>query len=276
MRVRGLSLAGRIMCRQAVTHSVGTLLQCNVSCHNSTILPITNIRIFDETLLINDGNRHSIHEACHRACATRGISQHIAQPHGGRCDSARRNDNRRRLPPPVWRGARRGQCHRIGIGPELLKDSTIYVTLEPCSHYGKTPPCSQLIIDKGLPRVVVGSLDPYEKVSGRGVKMLRDAGIEVTTESSKRSAGPSTGVYDSPLAAPPWVTLKWAQSADGYIDRLRDPSQPPAQLSTPLTATLMHRQRTMHDAIMAGSGTVISDNPSLTPRLWPDAIPIES
>ena len=65
--------------------------------------------------------------------------------------------------------------------PELLKDSTIYVTLEPCSHYGKTPPCSQLIIDKGLPRVVVGSLDPYEKVSGRGVKMLRDAGIEVTT-----------------------------------------------------------------------------------------------
>lgn len=158
--------------------------------------------------------------------------------------------------------------------PELLKDSTIYVTLEPCSHYGKTPPCSQLIIDKGIPRVVVGSLDPYEKVSGRGVKMLRDAGIEVTTgvlEEECRAVNPVFMTAHS--LRRPWVTLKWAQSADGYIDRLRDPSQPPAQLSTPLTATLMHRQRTMHDAIMAGSSTVISDNPSLTPRLWPGRNP---
>ncbi len=160
------------------------------------------------------------------------------------------------------------------ICPELLKESTMYVTLEPCSHYGKTPPCAKLIIDKGIPRVVVGSLDPFEKVSGRGIDMLRRAGVEVVTGIlEKECLGLNRIFMKAHSTGRPWVTLKWAQSADGYIDRTRTPELPPAIFSTRLTSTLVHRLRTMHDAIMIGSGTVIADSPSLTARLWPGRNP---
>lgn len=151
----------------------------------------------------------------------------------------------------------------------LLTDSTIYVTLEPCSHYGKTPPCARLIIDSGIPRVVVGSLDPNERVSGRGIAMLREAGIEV-----------ATGILDNECRQlnrrfitahtlrRPYIALKWAQSIDGFIDSDRPDNAPAARLSSPLTSALMHRYRAIHEAIMVGTNTLRRDRPALTVRLW--------
>ena len=154
--------------------------------------------------------------------------------------------------------------------PQLLPHSTIYVTLEPCSHYGKTPPCAQLIIDKKIPRVVIGSLDPFEKVSGRGVKMLQDAGIEVVHGVLDEECRQLNAKFiTAHTLHRPFVTLKWAQSADGYIDHIRTESTPhAARFSTPQSSTLVHKLRATHDAIMVGSNTVINDNPSLDCRLW--------
>lgn len=153
--------------------------------------------------------------------------------------------------------------------PELLADSTIYVTLEPCSHYGKTPPCAALIIDSGIPRVVVGSTDPNERVAGRGIAMLREAGIEVVTgvlEDSCRELNRPFMVAHT--LHRPYVMLKWAQSADGFLDCRRDgPHARPARFSTPLTSQEMHRLRSHFDAILVGSGTVMADNPRLDVRL---------
>ncbi len=157
----------------------------------------------------------------------------------------------------------------------LLKDSTMYVTLEPCSHYGKTPPCSRLIIDSGIPRVAVGSPDPFEKVSGRGIKMLRDAGVEVVTgvlEDECRAINPAFMTAHSHHR--PLVTLKWAQSADGYIDTTRDAGSRAYRFSTPLTSALTHRLRSLNDAIMVGARTAITDNPALDTRLWPGRDPL--
>ena len=157
----------------------------------------------------------------------------------------------------------------------LLKDCTIYVTLEPCSHYGKTPPCARLIIERGIRHVVVGCLDPFVKVSGRGVAMLRDAGIEVEVgvleqecrELNKRFMTAHT-------AGRPWVQLKWAQTADGYIALPPDAGENPLRMSTPVTMRLMHRQRSLCDAIVVGANTARIDNPSLTTRYWPGNSPL--
>lgn len=157
----------------------------------------------------------------------------------------------------------------------LLRRSTLYVTLEPCSHYGKTPPCSKLIIEKRIPRVVVGCRDPFEKVSGRGIRMLQEAGVEV-----------SVGVLEDECAAlnkrfmtahtlqRPYILLKWAESADRFVDRKRNPDETPQQFSTPATLALMHKLRSEYDAVMVGSGTLRLDNPSLTVRHWPGRQPL--
>ncbi len=159
--------------------------------------------------------------------------------------------------------------------PDLMRDATMYVTLEPCSHYGKTPPCAKLIIDKGIPRVAIGSLDPFEKVRGRGVRMLREAGIEVVTGVlEKECRAINLAFISAHSTGRPRVTLKWAQSADGYIDGKRSEQEQPVKFSTRLTTTLVHRLRTLNDAIMVGSGTVIADNPTLTARLWPGRNPL--
>ena len=154
-----------------------------------------------------------------------------------------------------------------------LVDSTIYVTLEPCSHYGKTPPCAQLIIDKRIPRVVVGCLDPFEKVSGRGVKMLRDAGVEVVVadadgEIARECRALNRKFITAHTLRRPFVTLKWAQSADGYMDAERAPGEGAYRFSTPLSTVEVHRLRSLHDAILVGSGTMIADSPRLNVRLW--------
>ncbi len=159
---------------------------------------------------------------------------------------------------------------------EALRRSTMYVTLEPCSHYGKTPPCARLIIETGIPRVVVGCLDPFEKVSGRGVKMLRDAGVEVTTgvlEAECREINRRFMLAHTRLR--PYVTLKWAQSADGYMDVKRGADAKAARFSTPLTQCMVHRLRAQNDAILVGSGTFIADRPRLDVRRWAGSDPVK-
>lgn len=158
---------------------------------------------------------------------------------------------------------------------ELLPLSTIYVTLEPCSHWGKTPPCSKLLIEKRLRRVVVGTVDPFREVSGRGIGMLREAGIEV-----------SVGVLEvecrnllrrfitAHTLRRPYIQLKWAQTADGFIAACNSNGTPKAiAISNPATLVAMHRERALADAILVGTDTVITDNPSLTTRLCPGRSP---
>ena len=150
----------------------------------------------------------------------------------------------------------------------LLRRSTIYVSLEPCSHYGKTPPCADLIIEKGIPRIVVGCEDPFPQVAGRGIKKLRESGREVTVgvlEQECRELNKKFIAFNT--LKRPYITLKWAESADGFIDRERTDGRP-TLLSSPLTSMLAHKRRAESDAIMVGRRTALMDNPSLNVRYW--------
>lgn len=149
----------------------------------------------------------------------------------------------------------------------LLKESTMYVTLEPCSHYGKTPPCSELIIRTGIPRVVVAVEDPFLKDKASGIDMMRAAGIEVEVGLMREEALQiNRRFFTAHSLKRPFVLLKWAQSADGFMAR-KDGS--PVRFSSDYTQMLMHRERSLCDAIMVGTDTVLNDNPSLNCRLWP-------
>lgn len=158
----------------------------------------------------------------------------------------------------------------------LLKESTIYVTLEPCSHYGKTPPCAKLLIDCGIPRVVVGMADPNPQVAGRGIAMLREAGTEVIVgvlEQECRALNPH--FITAYTLHRPYILLKWAQSADGYLAKLSASGTPmPVAFSTAVTSQYVHALRADFDAIMVGSNTVIVDNPRLDTRLVAGRSPI--
>lgn len=147
----------------------------------------------------------------------------------------------------------------------LLSQSTIYVTLEPCSHYGKTPPCSKLLIEKNFKKVVVGCLDPFKEVSGRGIRMLREAGIEVLVPfMEKECMAINRKFMTAHSQKRPFIMLKWAQSNDGFMGKKNEK----AILSSPLSMVDMHRERAGFDAILVGTNTIISDDPSLTNRLW--------
>lgn len=156
----------------------------------------------------------------------------------------------------------------------LLRESTMYVSLEPCSHYGKTPPCADLIIEKGIPQVVVGCMDPFSLVAGRGIEKLRKAGIEVTVgvlEAACRDLIKRFVTFNT--LKRPYITLKWAESADGFIDVNRTDGKP-VILSNPLTAMLAHKRRAEHDAILVGRRTALLDNPSLSTRNWQGKNPV--
>lgn len=152
----------------------------------------------------------------------------------------------------------------------LLKDSTLYVSLEPCAHYGKTPPCALLIVRTGIPRVVVGCVDPFAKVSGRGINILLEAGIEVTVGILQEECRHINRRFiTAQTARRPFITLKWAQSADGYIDQWReDAATPPAHLSTPHSLMYVHRLRALSGAILVGHHTLTLDRPRLNVRHW--------
>ena len=153
----------------------------------------------------------------------------------------------------------------------LLREATIYVSLEPCAHYGKTPPCADLIVSKGVRRAVVGCIDPFAQVQGRGIRKLREAGIEV-----------EVGVLQAECEAlnrcfftfhrerRPYIMLKWAQSANGFID---DHGHPVA-FSTPFTRMLVHRLRSEVDAIAVGRVTDERERPGLNVRYWSGRSPL--
>lgn len=150
----------------------------------------------------------------------------------------------------------------------LLKSSTMYVSLEPCSHYGKTPPCCDLIISCGIRRVVVATTDANSQVNGEGIAKMQRAGIIVDVGVLRDEAlelNKEFFTYHS--LHRPYVLLKWAQTADGYIDSLRTAGEP-LKISTPESSVAVHRLRSQCDAILVGTRTALLDNPSLTVRTW--------
>ncbi len=155
-----------------------------------------------------------------------------------------------------------------------LPHSTLYVTLEPCSHYGKTPPCVDLILEKQIPRIVIGCEDPFLQVAGRGIRRLKEAGREVVVgvleEACKQLIRKFTTFH---TLCRPYITLKWAESADGYLDCYREGGIP-VRLSTPLTAMRVHKKRAEHSAILVGTGTARLDNPRLDVRNWYGPSPV--
>lgn len=169
--------------------------------------------------------------------------------------------------------ARCGEGHAevnafASVRPEdehLLGGATIYVSLEPCSHYGKTPPCADLIISKGVKRVVCGCIDPFAKVQGRGIQKIREAGIEVTVgvlEEECKAINKRFFTFNT--LRRPYILLKWCQSANGFIDNCFQPTM----LSTPFTQMLSHKLRAEEDAILVGHTTDKRDHPQLNIRHW--------
>jgi len=147
----------------------------------------------------------------------------------------------------------------------LLSAATIYVSLEPCSHYGKTPPCADLIIKKGVRRVVVGCIDPFAEVQGRGIGKLRAAGIDVTVGVLEEECKwLNRRFFTFHREHRPYIILKWAQTANGFID---DNGQALA-ISTPFTQMLSHKLRAEEDAILVGRVTESREHPQLTVRHW--------
>ncbi|MFV5696061.1 bifunctional diaminohydroxyphosphoribosylaminopyrimidine deaminase/5-amino-6-(5-phosphoribosylamino)uracil reductase RibD [Flavobacterium sp. LB3P122] len=157
----------------------------------------------------------------------------------------------------------------------VLKKATIYVSLEPCSHYGKTPPCCDLIIKNKIPNVVIGTIDPNIKVAGNGIKKLIEAGIQVTVgileaechELNKR-------FFTFHEKKRPYIILKWAQSQDGFIAPLEKNEKKPVWITNVYSRQLVHKWRTEEQAILVGTQTVIDDNPKLNARDWHGNNPI--
>ncbi len=160
---------------------------------------------------------------------------------------------------------------------QLLCESTLYVNLEPCSHYGKTPPCTELILEKKIPQVVVGIQDPYPQVAGRGIQQLRNAGVEVVVGFMQEACEELNKRFLTFFQKKrPYVILKWAQSSDGFMDKKREigDGNEPVKFSSGITRMLMHKQRTEEDAILVGTRTVLLDNPWLTVRHWKGRNPL--
>lgn len=158
----------------------------------------------------------------------------------------------------------------------LLKKSSLYVNLEPCSHFGKTPPCADLIIEHKIPKVVVGHADPFKEVAGKGIEKLRNAGVDVVVgvnEKNYRFLNRRFLTFQE--KARPYIILKWAETSDGFIDRIRCSGAPegPNWITDPLTKVLVHKWRTEEQAILVGTNTAMNDNPQLTSREWPGKQP---
>jgi diaminohydroxyphosphoribosylaminopyrimidine deaminase/5-amino-6-(5-phosphoribosylamino)uracil reductase len=151
----------------------------------------------------------------------------------------------------------------------LLKDSELYVNLEPCSHHGRTPPCADLIVRHGIPKVIIGTTDDNALVKGKGIERLRGNGIEVESgilEASCRRLNRRFFTFHNKKR--PYVILKWAESSDGFMfpSRRQTETRAPVWISNPFSRQLTHKWRSEEQAILVGTKTVIDDDPSLTPR----------
>ena len=160
---------------------------------------------------------------------------------------------------------------------ELLQKSSIYVSLEPCSHFGKTPPCADLIIDMQIPEIFIGSIDPNPRVAGKGIEKLKNAGLKVVTGILKDDCDDLNKRFFSYYNKErPYIILKWAQTIDGFIDAERNSclNSKPAWITDEYCRTLVHKWRTEEDAFLVGADTVILDNPKLTARNWAGKNPL--
>jgi diaminohydroxyphosphoribosylaminopyrimidine deaminase/5-amino-6-(5-phosphoribosylamino)uracil reductase len=152
---------------------------------------------------------------------------------------------------------------------ELLEKSTIYVSLEPCAHFGLTPPCSDLIIQKKIPRVVIGTIDPFAKVAGKGIEKLGKAGIEVIVGVLEKECQElNKRFFTFHEEKRPYIILKWAQTLDGFIDVERTEKEfgEPTWITGKKALHRVHEIRAIEDAILVGTNTALKDNPSLTVR----------
>jgi diaminohydroxyphosphoribosylaminopyrimidine deaminase / 5-amino-6-(5-phosphoribosylamino)uracil reductase len=159
---------------------------------------------------------------------------------------------------------------------ELISQSTIYVSLEPCAHFGKTPPCADLIIRHKIPKAVIGCRDPFKEVDGKGIEKLKAAGIEVETGILEKECKElNKRFFTFHTQQRPYIILKWAQTADGFMA-----ASPEGGTSTRLlisneyTNRLVHKWRSEEVAILVGTNTVVHDDPELTTRLWPGTSPV--
>lgn len=159
--------------------------------------------------------------------------------------------------------------------PSLLPQSTLYVSLEPCNHFGKTPPCVDLILQHRIPRVVVGSVDPFSQVAGKGIERLRKSGCEVRVgvlEKECRELNKRFFTFHTKKR--PYVTLKWAQSRDGFIAPLPRTSKEIVRISNSYAHQQVHRLRSQEASILVGTNTALWDNPQLDVRFWKGRNPI--
>ncbi|WP_457615837.1 bifunctional diaminohydroxyphosphoribosylaminopyrimidine deaminase/5-amino-6-(5-phosphoribosylamino)uracil reductase RibD [Lutibacter sp.] len=157
------------------------------------------------------------------------------------------------------------------VDKSQLKNATIYVSLEPCSHYGKTPPCSNLIVSSGIKHVVIGTIDTNSKVSGKGIAYLKSKGCRVEVgvkETECKFLNKRFFTFHEKKR--PYVILKWAETLDGFIDKLRDKQAEnmPNWISNQYSQQLVHKMRTEEQAILIGTTTALNDNPKLTARKW--------
>jgi diaminohydroxyphosphoribosylaminopyrimidine deaminase/5-amino-6-(5-phosphoribosylamino)uracil reductase len=157
----------------------------------------------------------------------------------------------------------------------LLKKATIYVSLEPCSHFGKTPPCCDLIIKNKIPNVVIGTVDPNIKVAGNGIKKLIEAGTNVTVGVLEAECNElNKRFFTFHEKKRPYIILKWAESQDGFIAPMERSEKKPVWITNPYSRQLVHKWRTEEQAILVGTQTVIDDNPKLNARDWYGKNPI--
>ena len=156
-----------------------------------------------------------------------------------------------------------------------LKSSTLYVTLEPCSHYGKTPPCSDLIVENKIPNVVIGCLDVNEKVAGKGVAKLKESGCNVIVGIlEKECKNHHKRFFTFHIKKRPYIILKWAETLDAFIAPESKSERKPIWITNELSRQLVHKWRTEEQAILVGKNTVIQDNPTLTARDWTGENPV--
>jgi diaminohydroxyphosphoribosylaminopyrimidine deaminase/5-amino-6-(5-phosphoribosylamino)uracil reductase len=161
------------------------------------------------------------------------------------------------------------ECHHPDSS--ILRSSTLYVSLEPCAHYGKTPPCADLIIAKQIPKVVIGCRDPFEEVNGRGIEKLKAAGIDVVTGVLEDECNLlNKRFFTFHTKKRPYITLKWAESADGKIGGHTER----VLISNEVTNRKSHQWRSEEAAILVGTNTALADDPSLTTRYWTGNNPV--